>query len=248
MTNKIVCSLLKALAAFAITATFSRASFAAEFTVHQGKRYRATLSLNSVEVRLNERDPPLVAASPLVADKVDADGFARCVFDRCNIWRPKNLDFAIVGFACFYRVERRCPQNSSNCSPVRVQHASRNADVFVAGLDEQCGRRSWAASLCDLIDHSEIVIHFSRAEIQGGGAFAVNRLLSLNLWRAQFGSLFFQGRHRRCVCILSIGSYRHQHETSDAANCNHKNHKDLLRNEPYCADRNKCSFHRLPCG
>ena len=34
--------------------------------------------------------------------------------------------------------------------------------------------RSWAASLCDLIDHSEIVIHFSRAEIQGGGAFAVN--------------------------------------------------------------------------
>jgi hypothetical protein len=110
-------------------------------------------------------------------------------------------------------------------------------------------RRSWAASLCDLIDHSEIVIHFSRAEIQSGGAFGVNRLLSLNLWRAQFGSLFFQGRHRRCVsCILSIGSYRHQHETSDAANCNHKNHKDLLRNEPYCADRNKCSFHRLPCG
>ena len=81
-------------------------------------------------------------ASPLVADKVDADGFARCVFDRLvvsNIWRAKNLDFAIVGFACFYRVERRCPQNSSNCSPVRVQHASRNADVFVAGLDEQCG-------------------------------------------------------------------------------------------------------------
>jgi hypothetical protein len=49
MTNKIVCSLLKALAAFAITATLSSASFAAEFTVHQGKRYRATLSLNSVE-------------------------------------------------------------------------------------------------------------------------------------------------------------------------------------------------------
>ena len=49
MTNKLVCSLLKALAAFAITATFSSASFAAEFTVHQGKRYRATLSLNSVE-------------------------------------------------------------------------------------------------------------------------------------------------------------------------------------------------------
>ncbi len=67
MTNKIVCSLLKALAAFAITATFSSASFAAEFTVHQGKRYRATLSLNSVE---------RLADNALIARKFRALGFS----------------------------------------------------------------------------------------------------------------------------------------------------------------------------
>jgi len=68
MTNKIVCSLLKALAAFAITATFSSASFAAEFTVHQGKRYRATLSLNSVE---------RLADNALIARKFRALGFSK---------------------------------------------------------------------------------------------------------------------------------------------------------------------------
>lgn len=49
MTNKTVCHLLKTLAVFAITATFSSTSLAREFTVQQGERYRATLSLNSVE-------------------------------------------------------------------------------------------------------------------------------------------------------------------------------------------------------
>jgi hypothetical protein len=68
MTNKIVCSLLKFLAAFAITATFSSASFAAEFTVHQGKRYRATLSLNSVE---------RLADNALIARKFRALGFSK---------------------------------------------------------------------------------------------------------------------------------------------------------------------------
>ncbi len=68
MTNKIVCSLLNALAAFAITATFSSASFAAEFTVHQGKRYRATLSLNSVE---------RLADNALIARKFRALGFSK---------------------------------------------------------------------------------------------------------------------------------------------------------------------------
>ena len=47
MTNTV--RLLKAVAALAITATFGSASFAGDFTVHQGKRYRATLALNSVE-------------------------------------------------------------------------------------------------------------------------------------------------------------------------------------------------------
>ena len=40
---------LTALAAFAIATSFIASSFAGEFTVHQGKRYRATLSLGSVE-------------------------------------------------------------------------------------------------------------------------------------------------------------------------------------------------------
>ena len=38
-----------ALAAFAIAMSFVASSFAGEFTVQQGKRYRATLSLGSVE-------------------------------------------------------------------------------------------------------------------------------------------------------------------------------------------------------
>jgi hypothetical protein len=50
MTNKILRNSLTALAAFAIATTFVIASsFAAEFTVHQGKRYRAILALKSVE-------------------------------------------------------------------------------------------------------------------------------------------------------------------------------------------------------
>ena len=40
---------LTALAVFAIATSFIASSFAGEFTVHQGKRYRATLSLSSVE-------------------------------------------------------------------------------------------------------------------------------------------------------------------------------------------------------
>jgi hypothetical protein len=49
-------------------------------------------------------------ASLLVSNEVSADGFTRGVFDRLvasNICRANNLDFAKVGIACFYRVERR---------------------------------------------------------------------------------------------------------------------------------------------
>jgi hypothetical protein len=50
MTRKTLRNALMALAAFAIAATFiSASSFAAEFTVHQGKRYRATLALKPTE-------------------------------------------------------------------------------------------------------------------------------------------------------------------------------------------------------
>jgi hypothetical protein len=67
MTNT-VRILLKAVAALAITATFGSASFAGEFTVHQGKRYRATLALNSVE-RLTD--------NALIARRFRALGFSK---------------------------------------------------------------------------------------------------------------------------------------------------------------------------
>ena len=54
MTN-IIRILLKAVAVLAITAAFGSASFAGDFTVHQGKRYRATLALNSADNALIAR-------------------------------------------------------------------------------------------------------------------------------------------------------------------------------------------------
>ena len=67
MTN-IIRILLKAVAVLAITATFGGASFAGEVTVHQGKRYRATLALNSVE-RLTD--------NALIARRFRALGFSK---------------------------------------------------------------------------------------------------------------------------------------------------------------------------
>ena len=67
MTKKTF-DLLKTLAAFAIIATFSSVSFAGEFTVLKGQRYRATLSLGSVE-RLVDND--------LIARKFRALGFSK---------------------------------------------------------------------------------------------------------------------------------------------------------------------------
>ena len=67
MTNKTLCHLLKTLAAFAITATFTSVSFAGEFTVHKGKRYMATLSLSSVE---------RLADNALIARRFRALGFS----------------------------------------------------------------------------------------------------------------------------------------------------------------------------
>ena len=59
--------LLKVVGALAI-ATLVSPSFAGEFTVHNGKRYRATLSLNSVE-RLTD--------NALIARKFRAIGFSK---------------------------------------------------------------------------------------------------------------------------------------------------------------------------
>ena len=60
---------MTALVAFAIAATFvSASSYAAEFTVHQGKRYRAILALTSVEQ---------LADNALIAQKFRDLGFSR---------------------------------------------------------------------------------------------------------------------------------------------------------------------------
>ena len=66
MTNKTSRMFLKAIAAFAIT-VFGSASFAGDFTVREGKRYRATLALNSVE---------RLADNTLIARKFRALGFS----------------------------------------------------------------------------------------------------------------------------------------------------------------------------
>lgn len=69
MTEKTARNFPKALAAFAIAASFvSASSLAGEFTVEQGKRYRATLALKSVE---------RLADNELIARKFRALGFAK---------------------------------------------------------------------------------------------------------------------------------------------------------------------------
>jgi len=79
VTDKTVCYSLKTLAAFAISAALSSASFAAEFTVHNGKRYRATLSLNSVE---------RLADNVLIARKFRALGFSNVRVSGAGAIRP----------------------------------------------------------------------------------------------------------------------------------------------------------------
>jgi len=67
MTNITVRTLVKTFAAFAIAVTFvSVTSFAGEFTVHPGKKYRATLSLSGVE---------RMADNAMIARKFRALGF-----------------------------------------------------------------------------------------------------------------------------------------------------------------------------
>ncbi len=70
MTNKSVRNFLKALTVFAMAASFvSVSSSRAEaFTVEKGKRYRATLSLTSIE---------RLADNALIARKFRAIGFSR---------------------------------------------------------------------------------------------------------------------------------------------------------------------------
>jgi hypothetical protein len=67
MTNKTFRILLKAFATLAISAALASASFAKEFTVREGKRYCATLALNSVEQ---------LADNAMIARKFRALGFS----------------------------------------------------------------------------------------------------------------------------------------------------------------------------
>ena len=67
MTNETFRILLKAIAAFAITAAFGSASFPGDFTVREGKRCRATLALDLVE---------RLADNALIARKFSALGFS----------------------------------------------------------------------------------------------------------------------------------------------------------------------------
>jgi hypothetical protein len=68
MTNKTARNFLTVFAAFAIAVSFVSSSFAGEFTVKQGKRYRATLALKSAE---------RLADNALIARKFRALGFSK---------------------------------------------------------------------------------------------------------------------------------------------------------------------------
>ena len=92
---------LTALAAFAIASSFVAASFAGEFTVHQGKRYRATLSLGSVErMADNAQIAQKFRALGFVSVRVSGSGATRKVE---GVWPGKetsaNLPRQIVAVA-----------------------------------------------------------------------------------------------------------------------------------------------------
>jgi hypothetical protein len=70
MTNKTARNFLTVFAAFGISLSFVGSSLAGEFTVKQGKRYRATLALKSAEQ---------LADNALIARKFRALGSLRCV-------------------------------------------------------------------------------------------------------------------------------------------------------------------------
>ena len=91
-TNKTFRILLKAIAAFAITAAFAMASFAGEFTAREGKRYRATLALNSVE---------RLADNGLIASRFRALGF-------CSV--------RVSGAGAMRRVEGVWPRKDASCA------------------------------------------------------------------------------------------------------------------------------------
>jgi hypothetical protein len=80
---------LPALAAFAIATSFVASSFAGEFTVHQGKRYRATLSLSSVERMVdNDAIAQRFRALGFTSVRVSGSGATRKVE---GVWPGKDM-------------------------------------------------------------------------------------------------------------------------------------------------------------
>jgi hypothetical protein len=80
---------LTALAAFAIATSFIASSFAGEFTVHQGKRYRATLSLGSVERMVdNDAIAQKFLALGFTSVRVSGSGATRRVE---GVWPGKDM-------------------------------------------------------------------------------------------------------------------------------------------------------------
>src|SRR5262245_49209168 len=73
-----------------------------------------------------------------VANAVNADDCARCVFDRRiagDVWYAHNRCLAVIWFTCVDRVEGRAAQ----FGPKRLWQSRCNADIFVA-LALQIGR------------------------------------------------------------------------------------------------------------
>lgn len=80
---------LTALAAFAIATSFIASSFAGEFTVHQDKRYRATLSLGSVERMVdNDAIAQKFLALGFTSVRVSGSGATRRVE---GVWPGKDM-------------------------------------------------------------------------------------------------------------------------------------------------------------
>jgi hypothetical protein len=80
---------LPALAAIAIATSFIASSFAGEFTVHQGKRYRATLSLGSVERMVdNDAIAQRFRALGFTSVRVSGSGATRKVE---GVWPGKDM-------------------------------------------------------------------------------------------------------------------------------------------------------------
>ena len=134
MTNKTVRNLLKALPAFAMAASFvSVSSFAGEFTVHQGKRYRATLALNSVEQ---------LADNALIARRFRAMGFSRVRVSGSGATRRVEERLARQGYQRDHASSDYCGCRIVTTSPGRswsnfLTHSHR-ADIILMPA-----RRSW---------------------------------------------------------------------------------------------------------